>query len=147
VIDLATLSPVKRAGWHALSVALTALLLAGMWVVLDLDPGIMTAAVSQANENQIGTWTAMVLLTAGGCWWVCSMVVRNLAAVLHAGYRLMWDVPFIVSGLTILAFLLTLAAPLSNALFQMLAAGTLLSAFAKWLDGVITEVRRRQEEA
>lgn len=145
MIDLTTLPRLQRAGWTALTAVLALLILTGMWATLEPDPGALTAVVETSTENQMGVWTVGLLLMLGGVWTISALLVRNAAATLHAGQRLLWDVPFVVSGLTFGSLLLALAAPFCGFIFQVLSSAVLLSALGKWIDGAVTEHRIRTE--
>jgi hypothetical protein len=147
VIDLKTIARLPRAGWTALTAVTSALILAGMWSALEPDPGVLTAVVDGSTENQIGVWTVAVLLMLGGVWIVAAMLVRNLAAIVHAGFRLMWDVPLAVTLLVVVGFLLAVSAPFSGYMFQALSTGVLLSALGGWISGAVTEYRAAAEAA
>jgi hypothetical protein len=147
VIDLKTLPRLQRAGWTALTALLAVLILVGMWSALDPDPGVLTAVVDSSTENQIGVWTVAVLLLLGGVWAVSVMLVCNTAAIVHAGLRVMWDVPLVVTLLVVGGFLLALSSPFSGFMFQALSSGVMLSALGRWIDGAVTEHRSAAEAA
>lgn len=147
MIDLKTLPRLQRAGWTALTLLLAILILTGMWSALDPDPGVLTGVVDSSTENQIGVWTVAVLLLLGGVWMVSAMLVRNTAAIVHAGLRIMWDVPLAVTLLVVGGFLLALSAPFCGFMFQALSTGVMLSALGRWVDGAVTEHRAQAEPA
>ena len=147
MIDLKSLPPLQRAAWAALTAILAVLILTGMWSALDPDPGILTGVVESSTENQIGVWTVAVLLLLGGVWAVSAMLVRNTAAVVHAGLRVMWDVPLVVTLLVVGGFLAAVSAPFSGFMFQALSAGVMLSALGRWIDGAVTEHRSETQPA
>ncbi|HEX9227509.1 MAG TPA: hypothetical protein VF885_12775 [Arthrobacter sp.] len=147
MIDLQTLPRLQRAGWTALTALLAVLLLTGMWSALDPDPAILTGVVDTSTENQIGVWTVGVLLLLGGLWAVSAMLVRNTATIVHAGLRVMWDVPLVVTLLIVGGFLLAVSAPFTGFMFQALSTGVMLSALGRWIDGAVIEHRSGKRPA
>lgn len=147
MIDLKTLPRLPRAGWTALTAALAAWILTGMWNTLNPDAGDLTKALEASTENQVGVWTVAIFLMLGGIWAVSAMLVRNAASLVHAGVLLMWDVPFVVTALGLGGLLLAVVAPFSGFTFQVLATAVMLSALGKWIDGAVAEHRARAGEA
>lgn len=118
--------PLHRFAAAALTWVGTVQLLALIFVIIDLDPDVLTRQVHRASEAQIGTWTAVAGLAVFGTWKAVSYIMRTFVQAWD-GFR-HWTDP----ALATLAAGWLCSAFWSQDIFAAGIGALLLTMFAVW---------------